>query len=119
MGADFLLALCPYPVMTKARKDELFAIIDSLTQSDFSGDSDEGIGDLKELLRVIINHFDNLVGYRTCTTFKVPGSTWYIASGGTSRGDDPTDEYWELCMICEVDKLIDALEKFAKEDLKR
>lgn len=118
MGADFILALCPYPVMTKERKEELFAIIDSLTESDFSDCSDECTDELKEVLRNIIDHFDKLVGYRTCTTFQLPGSFLYIASGGMSWGDDPTEEYWEFTILGNVDKIIDALEKFAKEDLK-
>lgn len=120
MGADFLLLYIPYPKMTEERKTVLKELVSSLVADDFvCGEDfdDEELEYQKDSLIGYIDDFDVLDHYRdTSVMYPCPDGVCYLATGGMSWGDAPTDSYSTIEAFINVDKVIDLLMVFAKED---
>jgi hypothetical protein len=123
MGADFVFHIIPYPNLTPERKQEIDALISSLTYDDFMYLSDkepETLEEERDYLRYTMEKdFETWGRRRDCgfTCIPVTGlSVRYVVSGGMSWDNSPTDIFDPMQHVADVPKLYDLLYKYAVED---
>lgn len=142
MGADFLLAFIPYPKMTDERSKQIDAIIDGLTYDDVMECADclgwndcdddneclndddneclndggnECLNDVRDQLKKIFNHYDDMGEYRDTNTCLIRGY-WYLFAGGMSWGDNPSDVFGDILAVTYIAPLYEQLDVWASED---
>ena len=126
MGADFTYLTVPRVEMTPERKEQLIALIDTLTledfdeRYDFDDEDDEGnpigIDDEKDFLKTIIENYNDFDQRRDTSDISSNG-IWKYITGGMSWGDAPTDAYDLFDHIVNCPPLYDTLLKIAREDM--
>lgn len=126
MGADFLLAFIPYPKMTDERSKQIDAIIDGLTYDDVMecadclgwndcDDDNECLNDVRDQLKKIFNHYDDMSEYRDTNTCLIRGY-WYLFAGGMSWSDNPSDVFGDILAVTYIAPLYEQLDVWASED---
>ena len=111
MGADFLVAWCPLPVMsngTLAAASEATAVlkrrIECLGGRDLEWANDitqDAFSSLEQMRGHLVSKLDLLFECpRDCTELRLEGR-WVIHTGGMSTGDDPTGSYEAIRLLAE------------------
>jgi hypothetical protein len=121
MGAHFLLAIVPFPTISDKRRAALRVIINQISGKEKDQILEELLGEdlpVDEFRDLLNDHLDNylkLDNRRDTTTVFLEDHFW-IASGGLSYGDTPTDAFGTIAAISSINPVYTQLDTWAKAD---